>query len=327
MRAAQVKTPGGPDSILLADAPRPQPGPGEVLIKVAAAGMNRADMLQRRGLYPPPAGAPDIMGLEVSGIVLATGPGVTSLIAGDPVCALLPGGGYAEYVVAQESLCLHLSNHFDLVSAAALPEAIFTVWQTIFNSGRFQKGSRVLVHGGASGIGTMAIQMIKALGGFCAVTAGTDEKCKACLTLGADLAINYKTQDFVEILKGDPVDIVLDMVGGSYVARNIEIMAQGARHISIAYIESAKAEISIPKLMQKQLTISGSTLRGATADQKMEFALSIKQHIWPLILQGKIHPVIHAIHPFDQVVDAHKAFEKAEHTGKLLLLVDERLGK
>lgn len=333
MNSIHVEQAGGPEQITLQQIPLPVIGAGQVLIKTCAAGMNRADILQRRGLYPPPTGAPVHMGLEVSGIIVAIGPNINTSInatpnpwkIGDRVCALLTGGGYAEYVAAHTSLCLPVPDHMHLTEAAALPEALFTVWQTIFEIGQFKKGNRVLIHGGASGIGSMAIQMVHAMNGTAIATCGTDAKVQTCLKLGAETAINYRTQDFVEILKFHPVDIVLDMVGGDYIARNIDCMAREARHISIAYLENAYADIPIAKIMQKRITLTGSTLRNAPLIEKEHLALSIRNAIWPMLTQGIIRPVIHNIYPFIHTAAAHQAFEKGEHTGKILLSIAPEL--
>lgn len=326
MTAVTVPSPGGPENLTLSQVAVPEPGPGDILIQVAASGMNRADILQRRGHYPPPPGVTDIPGLEVSGIIAAVGRGVDPKHVGRAVCALLPGGGYAEYVTAPMDLCLAVPPSLSLIDAAGLPEALFTVWQTIFTAGGLKKGDHVLVHGGSSGIGTMAIQMIRAAGARATVTAGSDEKCGICKNLGA-AAINYKTQDFTQNLKDDPVDIVLDMIGGDYVARNISVMGPRGRHISIAYQAGAKAEIPIPALMQKKLTLMGSTLRALPLPEKTALARTLTAQAWPWVATGIVRPVIHDDYPLAKVQDAHKAFERGEHVGKILLIVNEKLGK
>ncbi len=292
----------------------PIAGPDEVLIRVRAAGVNRPDILQRLGHYPPPRGASDIPGLEVSG---------TDEKTGEEVCALLPGGGYAEYAVAHKSLCLPVPKGLDMTEAAALPECVFTVWNNLFTIGNLRPGETVLVHGGASGIGTTAIQMIRAFGGRAIVTAGSEDKCAACRKLGAGLAVNYKTGDFVEAVRdhtgGKGVDIVLDMVGGDYVPRNIECLAEGGRHVSIAFLNGAKSEIPIPAIMQKRLTLTGSTLRTQPVEEKAKLAAAIRANVWPKIMSGDIRPLIFRTFSLDEAMEAHKALDKGDHIGKIVL--------
>ncbi len=292
--------------------PVPRPGPGEVLIRVHATGVNRPDILQRLGKYPPPPGVTDIPGLEVAGIREDTG---------EAVCALLPGGGYAGYAVAHESLCLPVPKNLSMTEAAALPEAVFTVWNNLFLRGHLKKGETVLIHGGASGIGTTAIQMAKAFGAHVIVTAGSDDKCAACRTRGADIAINYKTQDFSAVCGKDSVDVVLDMVGGLYVPRNMDVLKTDGRHVSIAFQDGRIAEVDLQKIMQKRLVLTGSTLRPRPVAEKAALAADLKKHIWPLIEAGKIKPVIFKTFPLAQAMDAHKALEKGDHVGKIVLAV------
>jgi NADPH2:quinone reductase len=299
-------------SLYLTQRPVPTPGPGEVLIRIHAAGVNRPDLLQRLGKYPPPPGVTDIPGLEVAGIREDTG---------EQVCALLAGGGYAEYAVAPEGQCLPVPQGLSMVEAAALPETVFTVWNNLFLRGGLKAGETALIHGGASGIGTTAIQMAKALGARVIVTAGTEEKCAACRDLGADLAVNYKTSDFVSEIKkfGGGVDIVLDMVGGDYVSRSIEIMNPDGRHVSIAFLNGAKAEINVQQVMQKRLTLTGSTLRNRPIAEKSALARDIREKVWPLVEAGKIRPVIFATFPLADASAAHAALEKGDHIGKIAL--------
>lgn len=289
---------------------------GEVLVRIKAAGVNRADILQRLGKYPPPPEATDIPGLEIAGTIEGNG---------ERVCALLPGGGYAEYVNIPKELCIPIPESMNFIEAAALPEAVFTVWKNLFSHGRISNGETALVHGGSSGIGTMAIQMLKSFGTTVLVTAGTKEKCIACENLGADLAINYNEQDFVKkvmsFTEGKGADVVLDMVGGKYVSRNLECLAESGRHINIACIEGAKAEISIPLIMQKCLTLTGSTLRGLPTEKKAALTLQIAGNVWPKIVSGEIKPVIHETFPLELAYKAHEVMERGENIGKLILTV------
>lgn len=298
----------------LTERPIPVPGPDEVLIKVHAAGVNRPDILQRMGKYPPPQGASDLPGLEVAGIREDTG---------KAVCALLTGGGYAEYAVAPKGQCLPVPKGLDMIQAAALPETFFTVWNNVFMRGRLKKGETVLIHGGASGIGTTAIQMAKAFGARVAATAGADDKCKACLDLGADLVINYKTQDFTEEIEKswgkEAVHVVLDMVGGSYVPKNIRLLATDGRHVSIATMDSAKTDIDIRQIMQKRIILTGSTLRPRSVAEKTGLANGLKEQVWPLIEAGAIKPVIFKIFPLAEANAAHAALEHGDHFGKIVL--------
>jgi NADPH2:quinone reductase len=309
MKAVEIRE----NALHATERPVPVPGPGEVLIRVRATGVNRPDLLQRLGKYPPPPGVTDIPGLEVAGIREDTG---------ESVCALLAGGGYAEYALAPESQCLPIPKGLSMAEAAALPETVFTVWNNMFLRGGLKAGETALIHGGASGIGTTAIQMAKAFGTRVIVTAGTEKKCAACRDLGADLAVNYKTSDFVSEIKKfcSGVDVVLDMVGGDYVPRSIEIMNPDGRHVSIAFLNGAKAEINVQQVMQKRLTLTGSTLRNRPVAEKAALTCNIREKVWPLVEAGKIRPVIFATFPLDQAANAHAALEKGDHVGKIILL-------
>lgn len=310
MKAIEIKD----QSLVLAQRPAPAPGAGEVLIRVAAAGVNRPDILQRLGKYPPPPGVTDIPGLEVAGTIEATT---------EAVCALLAGGGYAQYVTAPRALCLPVPRGLSMPEAAALPEAVFTVWNNLFLRGGLRAGETALIHGGASGIGTFAIQMAKAFGARVIVTAGTDEKCAACQGLGADLAVNYRTQDFVAqalaFTGGRGADVVLDMVGGDYVPRNMVALAEDGRHVSIAFLNGAKAEIPLPVLMQKRLTLTGSTLRARPLAEKAVLAQDVRKHVWPLIESGQMRPVLFKTFPLEDAASAHAALETGDHVGKIVL--------
>ena len=325
MTAIEIVRPGPPDVLVPATRPTPRPSPGEVLIKVAAAGVNRPDVMQREGKYPPPSGAPDIPGLEVAGSIAALGPGVHEWKVGDTLCALVAGGGYAEYCVAPVPQCLPVPRGVDLISAGGLPETFFTVWTNLFERGRLATGETLLVHGGSSGIGTTAIQMAAAFGAKVLTTAGSAEKCAACERLGAERAINYRVEDFVQVVKdvtaGRGVDVVLDMVGGEYVSRNIEALALEGRLVQIAVLGGAKAEINLAQLMQRRLTITGSTLRPRAVSEKGAIANSLKKTVWPLVEQGRIRPVIHATYPLVRAADAHRTMEAGAHIGKLVLTI------
>jgi NADPH:quinone reductase len=310
MKVMELQGFGGADCIMPAFRPRPVPSHDEVLIKVTAIGMNRADILQRKGLYPPPPDASDLMGLEISGTIEETG---------ERVCALLPSGGYAEYVTVPRGLCFSVPDHISLVDAAALPEAMMTGAKNIFMLGRLQKNEHVLIHGGASGIGTMAIQMAKLKGARVSVTAGSDARCEKCKALGADNAINYKSKKFWDVMKDDNADVVLDMVGGETLMHSLEIMNAHGRLVSIAYLSSPHATISIPAIMRKHLTLTGSTLRGDTVAQKISLANFVKQEFWSGVEEGHIRPIIDRIFPFDETQKAHETFEKGQHFGKILL--------
>jgi putative PIG3 family NAD(P)H quinone oxidoreductase len=325
MTAIEIVRPGPPDVLVPATRPTPRPSTGEVLVKVAAAGVNRPDVMQRQGKYPPPPGASDIPGLEIAGTIAALGTGVEDWKIGDLVCALVAGGGYAEYCVAPAPQCLPLPRGVDLVSAAAMPETFFTVWTNLFERGRLATGETLLVHGGSSGIGTTAIQMAIAFGAKVLTTAGTVEKCAACERLGAQRAINYRTEDFVEVVQdvtaGRGVDVVLDMVGGEYVPRNIEALAVEGRLVQIAVLGGSKAEITLTRLMQRRLTLTGSTLRPRAIAEKAAIASSLRKIVWPLVEEGRIRAVIHATYPLVRAADAHRTMEASEHIGKLVLLI------
>jgi NADPH2:quinone reductase len=311
MQAIEIIPPG---QLVIGQRPVPIAKSGEILIRVAAAGVNRPDLLQRMGKYPPPPGITDIPGLEVAGVDVATG---------NRVCALLAGGGYAEYAVAPLGQCLPIPDHISMIEAAALPETVYTVWNNVFVRGKLQRGETILIHGGSSGIGTIAIQMAKTLGARVIITAGSDEKCAACVALGADLAINYKTHDFVtEIAKEGGVDIILDMVGGDYVPRNLDCLKLDGRHVSIASLNGAKANIDIRTLMQKRIIMTGSTLRARSLEEKEILTRGIEETIWPHIARGTIKPLVHATFPLAQAQKAHELLESGNMAGKIVLTTD-----
>jgi NADPH2:quinone reductase len=325
MTAIEIREPGAPEVLTPVQRPMPHPAAGEILIEVHAAGVNRPDLLQRQGHYPPPPGASDIPGLEVAGTVAALGEGVTGWAVGDAVCALLAGGGYATYAAVPAVQCLPLPQGLSMVEVAALPETLFTCWTNLVDGGYLKAGETVLIHGGASGIGTTGIQLAKGLGARVFATAGSAEKCAACMKLGADLAIDYKTQDFVEVIKEAAgkhgVDVVLDMVGGDYVRRDIEIMGMGGRHVSIANLGGAEATIPIFRIMQKRLILTGSTLRPRSPAEKGVIAEALRKTVWPMISAGQLKPAIHATFPLDQAAVAHRALENGDHIGKIVLTV------
>ena len=325
MKVIDVPQPGGPEALVLAERPVPEPGSGEVLIKVAAAGLNRADTLQRRGFYPAPAGAPSYPGLEVSGTIDALGDGVSEFKVGDAVCALLAGGGYAEYCRIDSGQVLPIPGSLDMIEAASLPEAMFTVWSNVFGFGRLQPGETLLVHGGSSGIGVAAIQLAAVLGHTVFTTAGSDDKCRFCESLGAQRAIDYKTEDFVaEIAKemgGRGVNVVLDMVGGSYVARNLQVLAPEGRLVMIATQGGAKGEIDVLRIMQQRLVITGSTLRPRSAEFKRSIRDQLLQRVWPLLTQGRLRPVVDSVFALADASKAHARMEGGEHKGKIILTV------
>jgi NADPH2:quinone reductase len=325
MRAIDPEAPGGPEVLTIVERPVPQPGPGEVLIRVAAAGVNRPDVLQRKGGYPPPPGAPSIPGLEVSGEIVALGEGATPELLGQQVCALLAGGGYAEYATVAAGQCLPVPAGMSMTEAAALPETLFTVWTNLFERGYAAEGDTVLVHGGTSGIGTMAIALCNAFGVTIIVTAGSDEKCSAAKNLGADHAINYKAQDFVAEVKaitgGKGVQVVLDMVGGDYVPRNLQCLADDGRHVSIAVQGGAMATIPIFEIMRRRLTLTGSTLRPRDTAFKSAVADELHKTVWPHVEAGRIKPVIDRTFPLEQAAEAHRRMEAGDHIGKIVLTV------
>ena len=325
MIAVAISKPGGPDVLQPIEMPQPRPQSREVLIRVAAAGVNRPDLMQREGKYPPPRGASDIPGLEVSGTITECGPDVARWREGDQVCALVSGGGYAEYCVAPEGQCLPIPTGVDVVSAAGMPETFLTVWANVFERGRLRAGESFLVHGGASGIGTTAIQMAHALGARVFATAGSDEKCQACEKLGAARAINYKTEDFAAVLisvtAGRGVDVILDMVGAPYFARNVDLLALEGRLLQIAVLHGAKAELDLVRVLRQRITITGSTLRSRTVDEKGAIARAAEHAVWPLVEAGRIRPVIYAVLPLERAAEAHRLLESGSHIGKILLTV------
>ena len=323
MKVVEISNPGGPDVLTLAERPVPLPGRHEVLIEVHAAGVNRPDVLQRLGKYPPPPGASDLPGLEVAGLVVAAGDGAQSPRPGEAVCALLAGGGYAEYAVAPAAQCLPVPRGLSLEQAAALPECVFTVWTNVFERGRLTAGEILLVHGGTSGIGTTAIQMAVSSGARVIATAGTSEKCAACLRLGAERAVNYRDEDFVaacrDLTGGRGVDVVLDMVGGDYTQRNLDAMAVEGRLVQIAFLKSPKVEIDLSRVMRQRLTVTGSTLRARSVEEKGAIADAVRARIWPQLDNGAWRPVIHAVFPLAQAAEAHRVMESGAHVGKLVL--------
>lgn len=325
MAVIEIGEPGGPETLAPAMRPVPQPGPGEVLIRVAAAGVNRPDVMQRRGLYPPPPGASDLPGLEVSGTIEALGEGVTDWRPGDRVCALLTGGGYAEYAVAPEGQCLPVPEGVALEDAAALPETFFTVWSNLFERGYAAPGETVLVHGGTSGIGTTAIQLCRAFDLNVIVTCGTDEKCRMAEELGANAAINYRTEDFVERVRdltgGRGVDVVLDMIGGDYVPKNLSLLAHDGRHVSIAIQRGNRAEIRLFDIMTRRLVLTGSTLRARSVAFKAALARGLEREVWPLFASGKLKPIIDSRFPLREAAKAHQRMEDSLHVGKILLVM------
>ena len=325
MTAMGFDAPGGPDVFRPEVLPTPQPGPGEVLVRVAYAGVNRPDVIQRQGFYPPPPGASPIPGLEIAGEVVALGDGVGAEMIGAQVCALVSGGGYAEYCLADSRHCLGVPEGVSLAAAAALPETLFTVWHNVFERGYAREGETLLVHGGASGIGTMAIMLGKAFGLTVIATAGSAGKCAAMRKLGADLAIDYKAQDFVEEVKaftgGKGVDVVLDMVSGDYVPRNLACLAEDGRHVTIAVLGGLKATIDLALVMRKRLTLTGSTLRPRSAEFKALLADEISEVAWPLIVDGTVRPVMDRVFPLAEVAAAHARMEAGAHIGKIVLEV------
>jgi putative PIG3 family NAD(P)H quinone oxidoreductase len=323
MTVIEIARPGGPEVLVPAKRRLAPPGPGEVLIKVAAAGINRPDVLQRQGGYPPPKGVTDIPGLEVAGQIVALGAGATGFRVGDEVCALVPGGGYAEYCPAPAAQCLPIPIGLSMTEAASLPETLFTVWANVVDRCQLKPREILLVHGGASGIGTAAIQLARVLGARVIVTAGSDEKCRACEKLGAEKAINYRSQDFVAVIKeltaGRGVDVILDMVGGDYIPRNIEVLAPDGRLAFIAFLRGVRAETNFLPVMLKRLTITGSTLRPRPVEEKAAIAKALRRFIWPQIESGHIKPVVFATFPLAQASEAHRLMESGAHTGKIVL--------
>lgn len=322
MRAIEIREPGGPDVLGLVERPVPQPAHGQVVIKVAWAGVNRPDALQRAGLYAPPPTASDLPGLEAAGEVVAVGGGVEGLTLGDRVCALLPGGGYAEYVATPAAHCLPIPGGMGLREAACLPETFFTVWSNVFMRGALQAGERFLVHGGSSGIGTTAIQLANVLGARVFATAGSDAKCDACRALGAEVAINYREQDFVaEMQKEGGADVILDMVGGEYIPRNLKALAEDGRLVQIAFLGGPKAEVNFAPLMTRRLTMTGSTLRPQSDLAKARIAQDLREAVWPLLSQGRIGPVMDESFDLADAAKAHARMETSQHIGKIVLKV------
>lgn len=323
MRQIRFEGSGGPDVIRIETAPVPVPGPGQVLVEVVAAGVNRPDCLQRAGGYPPPPGATDIPGLEIGGRVVALGEGVTTPKLGDEVCALVISGGYAEYCVAEAPLCLPVPKPLSVLEAAGLPENYYTVYDNIFTRGRLAAGETILVHGGSSGIGSTAIQLAKHAGATVFATAGSQEKCDFCTSLGADVAINYRAEDFVAEVKrltdGKGVDVILDMVGGPYIARNLAALALEGRLVQIAFLQPSRVDIDLMPVMLRRLTITGSTLRARSVALKAAIADHLRRDVWPLLDTGAVRPVIHATFPLEQAQAAHALMESSAHSGKIML--------
>jgi NADPH:quinone reductase len=325
VRCIEIPQPGGPEVLRLAERPDPEPGPGELLLDVAAAGVNRPDVLQRQGGYPPPPGASDIPGLEVAGRVIAVGPDVTAWRVGDEVCALVSGGGYASRCVAPVPQCLPVPKGLDAVSAGAMPETFFTVWTNVFERGGLRAGETALFHGGTSGIGTTAIQLAVARGARALATAGTDEKCQACEALGAELAINYRTTDFVAAVKahtgGRGVDLVLDIMGGSYVPRNLAALATDGRLVVIGLLDGQPtATVDVWRILSRRLTVTGSTLRARSVDEKGRIAEALLREVWPLVEAGRVKPIVAATFPLADAAAAHRLMESSAHVGKIVLV-------
>ncbi|HYE51907.1 MAG TPA: NAD(P)H-quinone oxidoreductase [Azospirillaceae bacterium] len=323
MRAVEITRPGGPEVLAPCTRPVPAPGPGELLVRVAAAGVNRPDCLQRAGKYPPPPGASDLPGLEVAGTVAALGQGVQGWSVGDPVCALVAGGGYAEYCAAPAPQCLPVPAGLSMEEAAGVPETFFTVWTNVFDRGRLSPGEVFLVHGGTSGIGTTAIQLAKAFGARVFATAGGPDKARACEELGADRGIDYRAEDFVAVVKeatgGRGADVVLDMVGGDYLPRNLDAMAPDGRHVSIAFLRGGTATLNMYPVMMKRLTLTGSTLRPRPVAEKGAIAAALKEKVWPLLEAGAVRPRLFATFPLDRAAEAHALMESSTHIGKIVL--------
>ncbi|GAB7191781.1 NAD(P)H-quinone oxidoreductase [Kineococcus sp. NUM-3379] len=323
MRAITVPSPGGPDALVPTDLPDPVPGPGEVLVRVAAAGVNRADLLQRQGHYPPPPGAPEHPGLEVSGTVEALGEGVEGPPPGTPVCALLSGGGYAELVAVPLGQLLPVPEGVGLVEAAALPEAACTVWSNLFMLAGLRPGEVLLVHGGASGIGTLAIQLAQAAGARVAVTAGSEDKLDRCAALGADVLVNHRERDFVQVVRsatgGHGADVVLDVVGAPYLARNLDVLAPNGRIVVIGLQGGTRTELDLGLLLAKRGAILGTSLRSRPLEEKAAIVGSVREHVWPLLAGGRVRPVVHATFPLAEAAAAHRVLEESSHVGKVLL--------
>ena len=326
MICVEISSPGPPDVLRAVERPDPAPGAGDVLIRVAAAGVNRPDVMQRQGAYPPPPGATDIPGLEVAGVIESIGDGVSSWRVGDTVCALVAGGGYATKCLAPSVQCLPVPASLDLVAAAAIPETFFTVWSNVFDRGRLAAGETALVHGGSSGIGTTAIQLAAVRGARVFATAGSDEKCRVCERLGAELAINYRTEDFLQVVRqatdGRGVDLILDIVGGSYVNRNLAALATDGRLIEIGLMEgNPTATVDLRRIIGRRLTLTGSALRPRTVTEKGEIAGSLRREVWPLLERGAVKPIVYRTFPLTDASAAHRLMESSEHIGKIVLTV------
>jgi len=325
MKAVEISKPGGPEVLVPALRPMPEPGAGEVLIKISAAGVNRPDVLQRMGTYPPPPGASDLPGLEVAGEIVGGDAAAGGFALGDKVCALVAGGGYAEYCVAPAAQCLPIPKGLSEIEAAGLPETYYTVWSNVFDRGRLGPGETLLVHGGASGIGTTAIQLATAMGNKVYATVGSDARVQAVEQLGAVKGINYRSQDFVEEVKratdGKGVNVILDMVAGDYINRDLKCLADDGRIVIIAVLGGAKATIDCGQILRRRLTVTGSTLRPRPVEFKAGIAASLRKHVWPLLESGKIKPIVHATFPLDRACDAHAMMEAGEQVGKLILTV------
>jgi len=320
MRAVIVEEPGGPESLVVADVPDPEPGPGEVVVRVAAAGVNRADLLQRQGNYPPPPGTTDVLGLECSGVVESLGEGVTGLSVGDEVCALLSGGGYAEKVVVPAGQAVPIPGGLSLVRAGAVPETFATVWSNVFMLAGLEAGQTLLVHGGASGIGTTAIQLAKAFGARVITTVGSAEKAQTVRELGADLVVNYRDEDFVEVAKeAGGADVVLDIMGAKYLGRNVSALARGGRIVVIGMQGGVKGELNLGALLAKQGTVSATSLRFRPREEKAAIMADLVERVWPLIADGTLGPIVHETVPLDRVADAHRILEESSHVGKVVL--------
>ncbi len=325
MTVIEVPEAGDADAMTVGTRPVPTPGPDDVLIKVAAAGVNRPDVFQRAGAYPPPPGATDLLGLEVAGTIVAVGDAVTDWSVGNDVCALTPGGGYAEYCITPAAHCLPIPKGYDMVQAGSLPETFFTVWHNVFQRGGLKAGETFLVHGGSSGIGTTAIQLAKQFGATVITTAGSDEKCKACEELGADLAINYREQDWPAVVKEftgkKGVDLILDMVGGDYVQKNLSCLAWDGRIVNIAFLKGSKVEVNLALFMIKRQTMTASTLRPQSDEDKAVMARELREQVWPLLDEGKIRSMVYKTFPLAEVSEAHRLMESSAHIGKIMLTV------
>jgi NADPH2:quinone reductase len=326
MHYIDITNPGPPEVLQMTEGPTPEPGPGQVLIKVAASGVNRADIVQRMGFYPPPPGASPIPGLEAAGEIIEAGEGVDEWQVGDKVCALLSGGGYADHALAAAGECFPIPGNLTAIQGAALVETLMTVWSNVVDRAGWQPGESLLVHGGSSGIGTTAIQLIKLLGGTVYTTAGNDEKVAVCRELGADVAINYREEDFVDVLTeatdGQGVDVILDMVGGDYMQRNIKVAATNGRIVNIAYLSGSKVDLEMRPILMKRLTLTASTLRPRSPEFKARLAATIRERVWPWVETGEFKPIIHCALPASEAAEAHRIMEASKHIGKIVLTWD-----